>query len=573
MGFIAELAKAAKADTYRSPGQRTWQRIFGSTTKEEVHDRSHAQPNQPRGTGYGHSLATNAGIVRLLQAMRSGAPGAPSDDRWEQSRHFVGIQYAAIHRTCEQMAQAEFTCYQRDNSHPKGRRPLPHDHPFVQVLTNPNSEDSFGDLMYQWSLQMSLTGSALTWMVPNKLKEPFELYVVPTGLAVPMPTLTAEYPNGYWQIQPVYPYGPFSSYPTPNSAVGARIPAEWMMRMKYPHPYLRYDGYSPMTALRLHIDEVESMDRSRFYSMKRGIKPSAVLQFVDMDGQQALPDEEIERIIAQYEQDAEGPENHGRLYVGTPGAELQPWGPNPIDMDYQGGWEQLVGFVMGAGFGITKAAAGMIEDAAYATLFATLKQFHLLTLGPQCARISNRINKTIAPFYGNDLFCEVRCPRIDDHDIKFTELQLGIQGQCLTKNEMREKLGWNPTSEKWGDDIAGSESLSENQKAEQQELMQQQAALAAPPGGGAEDTGAPGGLEEPEAKTRPTPGGLGKGSLGPRSKSMRELPALLHKRGYAPAGTADLDRKTKELERLTEEGLQRVRRHAAALTNGRRRNA
>src|SRR5260370_35899679 len=109
---------------------------------------------------------------------------------------------------------------------------------------------------------MTLMGKALTWMVPNKLKTPMELYSIPTAIAIPQPAINPDFPDGYYRIQPIYPYGPFSSYPTPATAVGAPIPAQWMLRVKYPHPLLRYDGYSPMTVLRLQQDEIESIDRS-----------------------------------------------------------------------------------------------------------------------------------------------------------------------------------------------------------------------------------------------------------------------------------------------------------------------
>lgn len=501
MGFISEYKSTLNRGKQHSifPGadasRAVWQEIFGATNKE----RGSQKPvvNVPGGS-YGRGMvSTAASYARLLEAMRSMAPGGWSDDRWEQTKHFVGIAYVAIHRICTQFQQAEFQVFKKDPHLPEGKRPITRDDPpdpgfdippykLVEVLEKPNKQDSFGKLMYRWFQQKYLTGTALTWLIPNALGTPMELYCVPTAIAIPQPAVNPDYPDGYYRIQPVYPYGPFSSYPTPASAVGAAIPAQWMLRFQYPHPLLRYEGYSPLTGLRLHLDEVESIDRSRWYTMKRASRPDAVLNMDEMEGAQPLPESEIERIRAEFENTFQGPENHGRLYVATPGARLEPWGAIPADMEYQAGWEQLVSFAMG-GFGITKPAAGMIEDASYATLFATLKQLHLITLDPECADIGSELTRHLAPYFGQDLIIDVRCKRIDDHDLKNTKLQLAIQAKAIKKNTLLRELELPPTEEAWGEDMCGDPSPFEIEQMQQQQ-MQQQAMMGggmpgqAPPG-------------------------------------------------------------------------------------------
>ena len=291
MGIFTETLNKVK-DTN---GRNRWEQVFGNMGKERDELNPNINPykkpmdlvpNSLAG-GPASSISSNAAIKRLLQAMRSNAPGGWSDDRWEESRHFTGINYIAIHRKATLLQQSEFEVFIKDPTHPKGKRPVTDADPpqgdrlvkpfeLVKLLQHPNNEDSWGVLMYNWVLQMDLTGMALTWMVPNKLETPMELYPVPTALAIPQTTINEEYPKGYYRIQPLYPYGPFSSYPSPATSVGAPIPAQWMLRFKYPHPLLRYDGFSPQTAMRQNVDLFESMDRSRWYSMKRSVNPSAV---------------------------------------------------------------------------------------------------------------------------------------------------------------------------------------------------------------------------------------------------------------------------------------------------------
>ena len=468
MGFIAEHSRKKSVPLDPSSSRNAWRATFGGgpnqgsslgTTKEGT------QPLVDNGTGRSRTLAAGgtaeAGFKRLLQAFRSNAPGGWSDHRWEQSQHYVGIAYVAIHRCSEQMAQAECKVYQKDSRHPDGKRPVypgEQGYELAQLLEKPNEDDSLGDMLYQWNMQMDLTGSALTWVVPNALQRPMELYPIATCLALPGPIVTEDYPKGYYQIQPIYPYGPFTTYPSPLSAVGTRIPSEWMVRFKYPHPYLRYDGYSPMTAMRHHLDQIESIDSSRWYSMKRLIKPSAVLNMDDMEGSFPLPEEEIDRIKAEFETSQMGPDNSGQLFVSYPGAKLEQWGNRPIDMEFQQGWDQLSSFLLGA-FGITKPAAGMVEDSSYSTLYATLKQLYWLTLEPKCRRFSSQLTRRLAPYFGDGLIVEITTKRIDDHDVKLAKLSFLMSAKAITKNEARKECEFPLTQEMWGNEVAGEPPL------------------------------------------------------------------------------------------------------------------
>lgn len=459
MGFISKYSKGIFPGT--NQGQAIWQQVFGNVSR----NKEEAYKSPPvMGGSYGRTLtATDLSVKKLLQALRSNAPGQATQPRWEQSNHFVGIAYVAIHRIATMMSQSEFQVYQRDDSHPQGKVPAKSEaaKKIIRLLQKPNNEDSFGDLLYVISQQMFLTGSAFMWVVPNALGEPMELYNIPTATAIAGPIVDATYPSGYYRIQPLYPYGPFGMMPTPNSAVGATIPAEWFLRFKFWHPLLRYEGWSPMTALNLHIDEVEAMDSSRWYAMKRVFRPNVVANMTDMEGMQPLPAEEIERIRIEFENSFMGPDNVGNLIIPAPGMKLEEFGTSPRDMDYQAGWEQLTSFVLG-GFGVTKPVAGMVEDSSYSTLFASLKQFYWTTLDPLAEKISKVLTRFLLSFYGEeDLFLEIRCKRIDDHEVKLAKMEKLITGKAITKNELRLELDMPLTEEPWGDEIAGFEAPPE----------------------------------------------------------------------------------------------------------------
>jgi phage portal protein BeeE len=548
MGFISRLVNEAKADlgdprqVYQDSA-RFWRQSFG-TDKETSN-----KPNTVPGGSWGRSavFSGSGSTKRLLETLRSSAPGGWSDSRQEQSAHFLGIAYVAIHRICTQLRQAEFQVFKKDEHHPDGKRPVtPYDPPekglhvapydLVKLLERPNRQDSFGRLMYRWGQQKFLTGSALTWMVPNKFGVPMELYSIPTAIAIPQPITNPDYPEGAYRIQPVYPYGPFGNYPSPSSAVGALVPAQWMLRFQYPHPILRYEGYSPLTGLRLHLDEIESMDRSRWYRMKRTIRPNGILNFTELEGSQPLPEDEIARIHAEFENNWQGPENIGRLIVGTPGAELDIREGGDEEVDYYNGWDQLVSFAMG-GFGITKEAAGMLNGASYAGLFASLKQLHLVTLDPETDDIAADLTMHLAPHFGEDLIVEVRCKRIDDHDLVFTKIDKGIQARAITKNMVLKLLDLPMTKEPWGEEIAGMEpmTLPMGAMVPPNAMVNQmgQPIAAPPPQDGTGNASTPGGEWGPEEgvqaepeemdQSRPEPGILGDAAIDLRGRVRKHL--------------------------------------------------
>ncbi len=140
----------------------------------------------------------------------------------------------------------------------------------------------------------------------------------------------------------------------------------------------------------------------------------------------------------------------------------------------------------------------------------------------QCQDIGQMFSRWLAPFFGVDLEVEVRCRRIDDHEITFQKCEVMMQAKAITKNEVRKMMEMMVTSEPWGNDIAGDPSPNE-------QLLQTQ--MMALPDQAAEQEGgvilpgddSPAGADanpEPDeiVRSRPKTGSLGKGSKGPQDK-------------------------------------------------------
>lgn len=538
MGFLSDIAASAKAKAVPQTGN-LWNRVFG--TAKETGGMGGRPASDPNGGGLTRSLsATQQGFKHFLTALRSMAPGGWTDDRWTQANSQHGATQIAVRAIGTRLQQAEFQVSHRDPSAPDGKRPVlegdppegervvkPYD--LVKLLQSPNPHDYFGKLMYRWIQQKVLTGTAITMMVPNQLSVPMELYCLETAVAVPMPVMTADFPQGAYRVQPVYPYGPFTSYPLPNAAVGALVDARWTFKFTYPHPLYRYEGYSPQTGMRLELDVLEAINRSRWYKMRRGSNPDAVLNMEKADAGAPTTEEEILRLQAQYEAAMQGPENHGKLLIPPTGTTLEQFGTSPKDMDYQTGWAQMLDFVMG-GFGVPKAAAGMTDDTNYSQLYASLRQLDLITLGPEVADVAAVLTRSLAPFFGDDLIVEIRCPKIDDHEITFKKVGevSALKGMPESVIRFAFTLMDLPQDETVIKDLAGAK-----------EQAGPEGALEAVPGNAPEltesaesvneETGEPvkpeGERAEPleVTRSRPDPGSLSEGSLGPRGPVGKSL--------------------------------------------------
>ena len=78
MGYIStKVADLRPSPTDRGPARNLWREVFGSTNKEEPNKK----PVVPGGSYTRSIVNAHPATIRLLQALRSKAPGGWSDDR------------------------------------------------------------------------------------------------------------------------------------------------------------------------------------------------------------------------------------------------------------------------------------------------------------------------------------------------------------------------------------------------------------------------------------------------------------------------------------------------------------
>ncbi len=415
--------------------------------RQRLSDWMTSPSTAPADTGNARSLDI------LVSTLRASPPGQWSANVFELSRHFTSATYLAVNTLAKHAMDSKFKLHERVDSAdaPNGKVELAWHDPAVDLFENPNPVDTFADLMYQTVQQLSITGMGMTWAPPSERDEPAELYNLATCTLWPMPP-SPQFPFGAYRASP-YMYANLWGPVQQQSASGALIPAEQIIKVKNHHPFLRFDGYATLTAIQRHVDTLEAIDLSRFNTMQQGCEQTLALESTDLNAN-PMNQEDLTRLRTQLRQVYAGPANAGKIWVPDPGWKLTQISTVPKDMAWQEGWSQVLDFVLAA-FGVPKAVAGLQEATSYATLYSSLRAFCLFSLGPIVRQIARSWNKHIVqPSWGKEITLEICAPEFKDETLEETKLANDLKCGALKIKEWRRMRGYDHVDEPWTDERA-----------------------------------------------------------------------------------------------------------------------
>ncbi len=420
-------------------------------------------------------------IVGLRGALSPGLPGCWASDHREEIQHVTGWNYVAVKAKAVQAMQASVFVY-RDvkTSQAKTRRTdpagstsrngraktlygeesntaheLPLSHPLVKLLKRPNARQSGASFRYEQVLQLESTGICLVWNVPNKFGRIVERHVIPTAVAVPIPA-APDLPDGGWRIDMGAsrfgfsramncggePFGYFR-------AAGGLIPAGQVQVVRWPHPFFKDDGLSPLAAL--WIDAAEQIDYTRFSQMKNQANPSLIITpATDVEPNE----EELDRAAKKFNDKYAGSEAAGKALFLSGASKVTPLGTAPKDMGYENGFTQFRDAVLGA-HGVPPIAAGIAGGGSYAAYYAQLKQFTSLTVQPILDLLAEEDTEQLAAQFGEGISIEYKAAAVDDAELLERRLATDIAARAITKREFRALRGLPPFGDERDDQIAG----------------------------------------------------------------------------------------------------------------------
>lgn len=453
----------------------------------------------------------------LLANLRTNAPGFDNQPLLQMSQAYVGLAYLAVHSFLTMAGQSEVKLFDEDPDDPDSREELSHFEDAAQLIRNPNPDDDFGEILEQTALQNKLTGTAALWVpfdVDDEHDMPREMYVLPTASLLPQP-IGPDYPYGAYLVQPWYPAGPFAALPQ-SRGVGAKVPAEQIIRIKEPHPFFRWTGYATLYAIGTQMDCARMIDQTRMNHMARGFDPAAI---VSWDAGINRPDDAaIRRFEAQFKAVWQGPQNAGRMVVAPFGAKVDTFGNTPDKMAYQEGWLQLRDFGLAA-MRVNPAVAGLTESSSYAQLYAALRWFYIFGLSPFLNKVAAKITKRILkPFFSPNFLLQLKGKSIADESLVEQQVNTLCRYGGIKKGELRQlytKLGFPIALEKSKEDDEWIGAQQGQQPGGEQGGGNPMAALM---GGGKEEQGEDDGEREMERRRPQNP--EGRGTAGPRQGTL-----------------------------------------------------
>jgi 2'-5' RNA ligase len=340
----------------------------------------------------------------------------------------------------------------------KSADPLPDNTPVVKLLKNPNPSQSSASLLYECAQQLELTGTAIIVWIPNGLGNPCELYVVPTAVAEPRQP-AREMPNGGYWINPAMARRYVSMVDKEGfedmkgfyRLIGAVVPAEQCVIIRWPHPIWKDDGQSPIAASALWTDTADMADKARWGHLRRGPDPSAAVTL----GEEFNPDQpELDRFAANVNNKYGGADKAGGIIVIPHGTDIEVLGTKPHEMAYGEAFTQMRDTLL-AVHQVPSVAAGITDGGSFAAFVASLRQFITLKVQPMLSLIAGELTAKIAKKFGASYTVEIDATTVDDPEAIEKMLSTDIAAQARTVNEVRALRGLPPNDE-WGNERVGA---------------------------------------------------------------------------------------------------------------------
>ncbi|HZN66128.1 MAG TPA: phage portal protein, partial [Tepidisphaeraceae bacterium] len=397
---------------------------------------------------------------RTLAAMfpqgRYGWPGGWSADRLELVSHYRHWVFVAVQSRGNKFAELEpniaFVSTPAEKSRGLSRKyrkamspvsttedltPVDDEHPLRKLLREPNAVDSWWDLAYETNLFQDLTGSGYWWVVPNRLRLPAEIWVIPSHWVWPRSGTTRLI--DHYEIRPWGGVGAGGTLYLPPSEV---------IHFKDKSPVNKLDGYSAQTAGAQWIDTEESITASRWAGFKNGCRPELCIElgpeFIDPS------DEDIARVEAKFLARYQGEYQTGRPLIVPPGAKVSPLGWPMTELGHLQSEEQVRDMIL-ALYRVPKTVAGIATEVNRASMDGSLAAFCTFAINPRLRYYGQHLTRHLARRYDEALRIWWDDATPQDPVQLNADLQADAVMGAITPNEIRGVRG-RPNYEHGGDD-------------------------------------------------------------------------------------------------------------------------
>jgi HK97 family phage portal protein len=375
---------------------------------------------------------------RIASLFAAPVPPRPAgwwrNDQVEQLRNYQSWVYAAVNAIAQEVAHQRPFVYRNTGQAQHDQIPLPHTHPLLRLLDNPNPWMTPWELWYLTVVYLELTGNCYWYAAPqrvgaNRVATPGELWIIPSPWVRVLPD-----PKTFVQA---YEVG------VPGAPLEFFAPDE-IIHLKYPNPLDPHYGLSPLQANALTVDANTELLKSRYQAFYAGQRPGMVLQT-----DQVLSDPTVKRLEEKITSRFSGRENWQRPLVLEQGLKASPWTLTPAEMDYLNSAKMTRDEIF-ALFRVPAPIAGLVENLGLGAdiWFGARVMFCEGTIQPKLELIGQSLTRALGRRYGPDTTITFPpcSPRNQEQQRKDDELdaKMGLR----TYNEIRRGRGLLPFADK-----------------------------------------------------------------------------------------------------------------------------
>jgi len=336
--------------------------------------------------------------------------------------------YAAVNAIAQEVARQRPFLFVNTGQADHEQTPLPHAHPLVRLLDNPNPWMTPWELWYLTVLYLELTGNCYWYTATNAAGRPAELWIVPTPWVRVLPD-PVRFVKGY-------------EVAAPGMSTEVFGPDE-IIHLRYPNPLDVHYGLSPLQANALTIDANTELHKSRYQSFLSGQRPGMMLHT-----DQTLTEPTIRRLEEKIQSRFSGRENWQRPLVLEQGLKASPWTLTPAEMDYLNSAKMTRDEIF-AMFRVPGPVAGLVENMGLgADIWSGARvMFCEGTVQPKLDLIAQVLTKDLGHRFGRDVAISFPDCSPRNQDQRRQDDELDATTGLRTYNEIRRSRGLRPYSD------------------------------------------------------------------------------------------------------------------------------
>ena len=305
------------------------------------------------------------------------------------------------------------------------------DHPILQLMKRPNSQQAGRDLMETLIGHLQVSGNAFVEMVSLN-GEPKELHALRPDRVRPICD-----ESGWTQAYEYKVNGHSTQYQTSQSG------ASPILHIALFHPLDDQMGFPPLRAALMALDVHSAASRWNKALLDNSARPSGALVYSSAAGDN-LTAEQFSRLKSELEEGYTGASRAGRPLLLEGGLDWKAMGYSPKDMDFVDA-RNVAAREIALAFGVPPMLLGIPGDNTYSNYQEANRAFVRQAILPLINRIVDAINHWAAPHFNDG----VRLA-IDEDGIEALAAERSIkwkqpaQADFLTDDEKREALGYSP---------------------------------------------------------------------------------------------------------------------------------